>query len=579
MTQRILGESGSRRRRRWLVLPVLATTAFALFWIAGASAVHNIAGGIELEGGTDGSNAVTDNQANHDWDQICKLKAGDPACASVVGTAGNPTGASFENESPADASSIYTGGGSKDDKDISGWRWKDGGGLPDKDNLLHSFAARYTISGTKYLYFGADRFANSGDAQIGFWFLQGNVGNQAGGTFGPDAHKKGDILVLSDFTNGGVATTIRVFLWDPAHLPASELVDGTLLPIAGGLTSDARCGVANPDDFCANVNNVDGVTAPWSYTNKEGANTFGHGELYEGGINLTALNAIVPGIANECFASFVAETRSSQSVDAVLKDFTIGSFEACQSGIVTTPQNSTITLGGSNTDTAVVTGTGAGTPTGKVQFFICSPSELTGGQCKAPSGTQVIKAGSDATGEPLGPSPPPPATPDPTKAEVTSGAYTPPSVAASIGTWCWRGVYKPAAGSPYAEQTDDSTGECFTVTQLQPLISTAQTMTLKDSATISLTGGGTLSGTLRFRLYTSNDCTTGLVYDSRTANPNDIAVSGASPQSRDSGVVSFTSTQTNLSWLVEYTSSDAGQKNVASVCDTEHSSLTIVNGS
>ena len=42
---------------------------------------------------------------------------------------------------------IFTGGGSKDPEDITDWAWKsDTGGLPDKDNLLHSFAARYSLA-------------------------------------------------------------------------------------------------------------------------------------------------------------------------------------------------------------------------------------------------------------------------------------------------------------------------------------------------------------------------------------------------------------------------------------------------
>ena len=59
------------------------------------------------------------------------------------------------------------------------YREVDLNGLPDKDNLLHSFAARYSLapsstcpSGSaptcEVLYFGSDRYDNSGDAQQGF---------------------------------------------------------------------------------------------------------------------------------------------------------------------------------------------------------------------------------------------------------------------------------------------------------------------------------------------------------------------------------------------------------------------------
>jgi hypothetical protein len=40
--------------------------------------------------------------------------------------------------------------------------WKDGaGGQPDKDNLLHSFAARYTTSRGEVLFFGSDRLTTA----------------------------------------------------------------------------------------------------------------------------------------------------------------------------------------------------------------------------------------------------------------------------------------------------------------------------------------------------------------------------------------------------------------------------------
>jgi len=68
----------------------------------------------------------------------------------------------------------------------------------------------------------------------------------------------------------------------------------------------------------------------WAYTPKGGtACNLGpcdaaQGAFYEGGIDLTALN-----LQGECFSSFLLETRSSQSVTAVLKDFAFGNFQQC----------------------------------------------------------------------------------------------------------------------------------------------------------------------------------------------------------------------------------------------------------
>jgi hypothetical protein len=593
MTERILGEAGTKRRRRFVLLPILMVACTALFFVAGAQAVHDI-GVFELEG-----NATTDHATSglpDDWDRVCHQVLGTD-CSTTFNTSG-ATGVSFKSE-PDRAASIFTGGGSKDDLNIrggpgTGWQWKNQGGLPDKDNLRDGFAARYTCvtasgctgtAGDSLLYFGADRFDNSGDAQIGFWFLQGDVSNLSGGTFGPDSHTDGDVLILSDFTGGGGTPTIRIFAWDPdcssGCNPATDLVNDTLLPLGGGTATPADCPSVGPGDgFCAVVNSDptpgtnpadDNTTSPWTFTDKSKNTAFAPGEFYEGGLNLTALALKFPGLAGECFASFSAETRSSQSPDATLKDFIIGSFQPCQSGIVTTPANATITKGQSINDSAVVTGTGAGTPTGKVKFFICSPTQLdTNGECTgvAPTGsTQVIKTGSDATGEPLVPD-----ANDATKANATSGSFTP----TSVGTWCFRGEYVPAAGSPYDPSTDHATTECFTVTNIT--ISTAQTYTVKDSATITPQGpGASLGGTgstVRFRLYANADCsgTTTLVDESKTVSSSTSAVTV------ETTPVTITAHPT-LSWLVQYThGTGSTPQDVTSTCGTENASLAISNG-
>jgi hypothetical protein len=43
-------------------------------------------------------------------------------------------------------------------------------------------------------------------------------------------------------------------------------------------------------------------------------------------------------------------------------------------GVMTAPANASITLGGSDSDTATVTGTGGVTPTGTVTFYVCGPT-------------------------------------------------------------------------------------------------------------------------------------------------------------------------------------------------------------
>jgi hypothetical protein len=256
MTQRIIGETPSQRRwrLRFLLLPVLAGGVFALLMAGGALAVHDT-GSFELDG-----NAVA--AGSHDWDQVCYQATADARCGtttSATATAASWTGDIlnggtdvFVNDPNA---TIFTGGGSKDGIDISSWAWKDGaGGLPDKDNLNHSFAARYNLApdtdntdgtlcpaGTAptcdVLYFGSDRFDNSGDAQQGFWFFQNKItlgSVKSGGGFNfTGVHKNGDLLIISDFSNGGTTSTISIYTWD-------STVSGNLKLLA---TSNARTAV------------------------------------------------------------------------------------------------------------------------------------------------------------------------------------------------------------------------------------------------------------------------------------------------------------------------------------------------
>jgi hypothetical protein len=259
----------------------------------------------ELDG-----NAVASGGALNDWSTLQSVAGS--AVAKTMGSA--PGGVAIAD---LDGVTIFTGGGSKDDLDIPNWRYKSGS-VPPKDEITNAYAALYSVPGgmgnEQILVFGADRFAQSGAAQIGFWFFQGDVHPVGGSDLFTANHQNGDILILSDFTQGGAITTIRVFQW---HFPGGS-INGTLDQVGVGVDCTAA---GSPKFFCGEVNSSP-QTSPWSYVPKSGpAGTFPTGAFYEGAVNLSAL-----GIADACFASFLAETRSSPSVDATLKDFVQGSF-------------------------------------------------------------------------------------------------------------------------------------------------------------------------------------------------------------------------------------------------------------
>jgi hypothetical protein len=617
------------RRRRGIILGLVASIgAISIFTITNALAVHDT-GAFELDG-----NAVSN--LTDDWDRVCKkvtitddTKSLIPdQCAGAGTLANTATAVSWSAEANPN-SSIFTGGGSKDPIDISSWAWKDGaGGLPDKDNLEHSFAVRYSLpvdrvdgppgggdlsNGTacpslpnkttcEVLYFGSDRFDNSGDAQQGFWFFQNKItlgSVKSGGGFNfSGVHKNGDVLVISDFSNGGTTSTITVYKWNDA-------VSGNLELLA---TSDnAGCATAaDGDGFCGIVNPTENplTTAPWSFTDKSGNNNYLNGELYEGGINLSTL-----GLGDECFASVASETRSSTSTTATLKDFVLGNFAQCGATASTTPSaklpslgGATVTPGTSVTDTAVITGTGVSSPPNpfspaSVVFTFCGPIPSSStvlacdGSNAAHTPTVSQTAGSKelyhctGAGTAVKGNPPAAATPPTglcTQADsqgvsrALSDAINTSGSKLSAGVYCFKATWAGDTNYPDGASHigNASTGtECFQVKDTSTT-TTAQSWIPEDTATVKNSSNQNASGTVSFTLYSNGTCTAGtndvnvihtfsdVALVNGTASTNNSTVSGG-----PYGVV--TSPGAARSWQVTYTPSDSNAiGGSTSVCET-----------
>lgn len=272
------------------------------------------------------------------------------------------------NTSPAEAinsnaDSIFTAGGSKDTLGISSGAWKWKNGKPQaKDDIEHAFAGAYTLPGVvngapaacggtnqpgcdTAIYFGMTRFDNSGAATAGFWFFQdGNIG-LAGGTLNANKdpicsvgsgcpfsghHSDGDLLIVSDFSQGGPIATIQAFEWRCSGTGAACDSSGSLVAVTGQLTNLTCNPVSGNSNFCSIANGSAGLSVPFGFLNKSGQTTLDHGELLEGGINL---NVIFPN-GLPCFSTFMAETRSSNSPTATLSDLTPPvSFPLCGASI------------------------------------------------------------------------------------------------------------------------------------------------------------------------------------------------------------------------------------------------------
>ena len=404
MTDRILGPTGGRRRRRALLLPLTVALALGLLYIAGAGASPQQI--FELEGNT------LDNPAGglDDWKNLYDSGGSSniQSCTAVVLTNCFNTFSLIDDKIGKEGdTSYFTGGGSKDREDIPSWAWGANDQAPDKNDITNAFAAAYRDDNSGVLAFGADRHAVNGDAQLGFWFNQApmclsggtpagagsncpattpNQGSTTGKFVDPDTgalaeHQTGDILAIVNFDNGGTIGTAQVYRWNDAINQAEQVLNTT--------GQDCKA-VAYPVNFCTTSNQVDlAGEPPWPYNAKGGGadDDYQPSAFIEGFIDLGAISG-----AGTCFPSFLAETRSSSgpgtgvSLDATLKDFALKSFQLCDSSLTTTPKDGSgtnsipaggvsITTAGSITvrDSAAVGVTGITTWSGTVKFWLCGP--------------------------------------------------------------------------------------------------------------------------------------------------------------------------------------------------------------
>lgn len=393
-----------------------------------------------------------------------------------------------------------------------------------KDDLQNAYAALFTIpaganenAGDTVLFVGSERLSNNGDSFAGFWlFKDKHVGCNTGtGAFG-GSHQVGDLLIVSNYTNGGGTQAVCVFAWTGVNgdttdcgggtvhgVPMVNVLDGGVCPTpATGTPSDNACAIANPllkPDVP--------ITSPWAPTSHPG-NTF-----VEAGIDLTQLFASLGG--GDCFTTFLAETRSSQQVTATLKDFAGGQLDTClPPPIVTTatPGGSSNLPGTAQHDHATITGTpGKPAPSGTITFTLCGPTEVDSTGCPTGSGTQVgtpvtIVGGAADSSDVTGTS---------TVKDLTPGKY------------CWRADYTPdtAGSNNYDPSTEtNATTECFTIIKNSPTIATQIQVTgtggvgvtsYGDQATLSNFSGAVTGETITFDLFgpyatgTAPSCATG----------------------------------------------------------------------
>ena len=592
--------AGLLARRKLLAFTV--ATALALTGVATVLAVHDL-GLFQLDGNPQVALQSSPYPASDDWDNVmcgngagytgpgvgaATLPQGEGGClaatiAAMAGASPNvhfiPGAVTFAPD-PASISgsttdTAFTGGGSKDNRDISGWKWNTNGAQT-KDDLAHGYAIGYkapanspvgcdptvpppagctTVAGDLVTYFGADRIGNNGSAQVSVWFTLQQLCLLNNGSFGngntvsatdptcanqsaPVAiHKQNDTLVESVFQVGGTTTTANVYKWSADGTAGSPTkvftgVDCVSPPLTGG------------DESCATTNDfsTSNTLSPWAFKDKSAGltNAFAPGEFWEGGADVTTTLGLTPGTL-PCFATVLIATRSSGSCSGVtcqLEDFVMGRFQTCSATMATTPSNTVnpVTPGTAVTDTATVTGNNtAFTPSGTVTFYLCSFPVGSASTCSS-AGTNI---GTDTLSGSNG--------------VATAHSIDVNTVANPLlsGHYCFRASWPGDSNYQPAPPDADGSGECFDVSQIPTSISTAQFVYPNDTATIS-TGTGTVSGSVAFGLFSNSTCTGTPMY------PETVALKGGSA----SETVSTSNTSVSVDtagpfyWLVQYTPGD-----------------------
>jgi hypothetical protein len=590
--KRIIGPEGKRHRLALFGAIFSVFTALALIAVPNALAVHDI--DFQLDGNTVDDAAST--QA-FDWESFFNAQGQkSPALpdASRPGFTDSGFTKDFSRKANGSYSTVDTSTfatGSKDTLSISpGWQCNKDNNVNDKIDITNAYAVSYTApatipgptpgsdnivtKGDQILYFALERFSNAGDANVAFWFLQGQVSCVSTGGNKPFVgdHHDGDILVVSAFTNGGVVSTIDAYKW--VGDDSTGGIDPT--PIAHGVDCKSNTTPVN-DTTCATVN-TSTIDPLWDNVNKSGSSDVQTAEFFEGGLNVTKA-----GLTNECFSTFTGDTRSSQSLTATLFDYALGQLGTCKVSMTTTPSETTRKITDTNavTDTADVVGSTSGsgtapTPTGTVSFFLCGPNDLTNGVCSGTSGTAVqgnpktVTQKLDGNGNPV-----------PSTATATSGDASP--LITGLGKYCFRATFTADPNDQFysgqTAETDNLANECFTVTG-KATMTTAQTWVPNDSATV--TGDANLNGTLTFNLY--NDGTCGADGGTVVYGPESFTFTDAtSPQTKTTtnGTGSLTPFTVNIdndataySWKVSYT--DSTLSSPTDSCEST-SAFTIVN--
>jgi hypothetical protein len=554
MAEKILGPGGSTRRRRFLLAPMLAVAALAVFVIAGSAVATTV-------GPPACTNPATLAGSAFEIDTSANLVVDTANCLDWANGSNYAAGVLAKGDKPS---------GSGDDAFGQGTAENDAnptivaGSIPPNKSDLKAFGIT-TEAGEgstanpsgKFLQLFWSRVQNpSGTTNMDFELNQkfcdptATPTNCANNSVTPPEtpiRTSGDKLITYDLSKGGTVPSISIRTWLASGAWSAATV------ISGGANALAL----------GSVNTSAITTGP-----------LGSQDPYTFGEASVAFSALFSG-STTCgsFGSAYLKSRSSDSFTSEVKDFVAPEgVHISNCTTLATTASGPVTIGTAISDSATLTGA-TSTATGSITFKLYGPFTATDANTDTcvDSGTGanlVATLGPIAIGSPNGSG----------NYVVASGNTTP----TAVGRYQWVASYSgDSNNAPQAGACKDA-GEASVVNKKQPAISTTASgsvtigTAISDSATLS---GATsdATGSITFKLYgpfTATDATTDTCVDpGGTGTANLVTTLGpiaiGSPNTSGNYVVpsgNYTPTAVGrYQWVASY-NGDAKNLPIAGAC-------------
>jgi hypothetical protein len=466
------------------------------------------------------ANLVVDSNGCIDWVSVNELRQTDTASGSGDDSFGQ--GTAEKNPNPT----IVTGSIPPNKSDLKAF------GIYTEAKYLELFWSRVqNPSGTTNMDFELNKEFCDGTATH-----CANNGTTKAPLYVTPKRTSGDKLITYDLSQGGTNPSISIRNWTGSQWGSATLIE------TSGANAQAL-GAVNTNTILAADSDGLGLQDPY---------TFG-----EAAISFQAL------FGTECgsFGSAYLKSRSSDSFTSEVKDFVPPervNISNCESALTTTASDN-VTLGQNPAatihDTAHLT-VPAGT-TGSITFKLYDSLA----DCQATPPTDVKFTSTNTTVNGPG--------------NYDSGNFT-PTVA---GTYIWTATFTPTSGqgvNPSGPTSCTDTNEDVVVSKAASSITSTQNYIPNDTATIS--GTGTLNGTVTFTLYrTDQQCLDDPNNNNGTAvyTQSGVALGAGNTASTNNTTYKVDNgTQGTYTWGVTY-SGDA--TNNGSRSCVEDSSVTIKN--